>query len=140
MSGVSLTMLALRMADLSELAGWPPVGTLAESVKDAAAGSEGLTRHEVDRIIRWSSRWPLLRDEIREFYIRNAPSDPAAWHALRCLLDGGPRPAGAVYGRLAELWLTDHGYDPPFTLCPMTLTRSPGTAHPDNTRGGHLEE
>lgn len=113
----ALTMLALQIAALTDLAGWEPVGALAQAVKDSASGDGGLTEGDTMRIRTWSRRWPLLHPDLQVFYARHAPVDETASYVLFCLLTG-TEPYGTAIGRCYALWREDHGSDPPFPICP----------------------
>jgi hypothetical protein len=114
--GAIYSFLALELASLADLRDWPPVGALAQSVRDAIAGVGGLSAREVDQIRDWSSRWACVRPEIRCFYADMAPESPSVSHCLRRLLDGGPEIEGPQKGALRKAWLDHAGGDPPFPL------------------------
>lgn len=137
----ALAALVLEIGTLRDLVGWPPVGQLIEALHEAAGGSGGLTRHEVDRLRYWSRRWRQLRPALRRFYSTalrllsyqadhgsdRAMEQRAIAKALWHIFEGYELPSWA-YGVTLRVWEELEGGRPTYELCPRGR-RSP-TAPP----------
>ena len=86
---LAITMLALEVAHMvRDLGEWQPVGSLAQTLIDAARGHDALTADEVAQLRRWAHRWGRLRPELRAFYAEHAQAHEAASVALWHILEG----------------------------------------------------
>jgi hypothetical protein len=137
----ALAALVLEIGTLGELAGWPPIGELVESLRETAAGSGGLTRHETDRLRYWARRWRELPSQTRRFYrealrtiswgiehgtdraLEQRAISKALWHVF----EGYELPSWA-YGLTLRLFDELEGGQPDYELIPRGR-RSP-TATP----------
>jgi hypothetical protein len=63
-----VSILSEHREILFDLEGFEPVGSLSESIREVLAGSGSLSRADLDRLRRWSSRWSSLSVEVRTFY------------------------------------------------------------------------
>ena len=115
----AIVLLAMEAGPLADLRGWPPVGSLLESLAGALRGGPGLSAAEIARLRLWSGRWRSLSGPVRRFYAEEV--DAAGGHpgvidsGIWSVLDGStPTRKQAVAIRLR--FRDRFGYNPTFTL------------------------
>lgn len=112
-AGAGRTADALAVcAELSDLAGWPPVAERVAEVHEALAGTGGMTVATWRRLTLWADRWPRVSPGLRAFYAAEAPEDQTASVVLFALLEGQRRPDGRRLAALRERWADRYGAEP----------------------------
>jgi len=127
----ALVALSLEAGPLTDLVGWPPVGALLETLREAATGDGGLTRRDTDRIRRWAHRWASLKPRLRAFYRsmlitldyfedlgREARGDQVAVSRALWRIFEGYEIEGWAMGALQRLWDDHEGSLPMYSLAP----------------------
>jgi hypothetical protein len=120
MSPEALVLLSLEVAPLGDLIEWEPVGSLLETLAGAARGHDAISEYDVGRLRTWARRWPLLPDELREWYATRAIDNDDVSTTLRAVLEGS-RPPAAARTNARLLWSRDHGFDPPYDIAPRLV-------------------
>ena len=114
----AIIVIAILQAEkLKCLQAWPPAGALVQDAVSAARGRGSLSVHDAKRISQWAARWEAVPPRMKTFYEDNAGDadvSAALWH----ILNDYPRPVGARYGRIIQLWVDRHATRPPFSLIP----------------------
>lgn len=109
--------LVLQLTPLAELREWDRVAALAERIKDAIAGVEGLDGRDVADLRRLSDAWSGVPAEVRSFLAglltARGSECVAARMALGNLLDGRPEVLEPwARGALSRSWRDSFGVDP----------------------------
>ena len=129
--------LALFMASrpLWPIAGWPPVGALVETARDAMHGG-GVSTTDARRLRVWPSRWLRVARPVRHFYASLASN----WHdvpettaraltaAFWRILEPGDkwrRMDAHHYRTLRRVWIDAHGFAPVAELVPQIDDHEP---------------
>lgn len=112
--------LAIEVAPLVPLAGWPPCGQLLEELVGMARGGTGLSLREVHRLRVWTKNWTHLAADVRRFYAghHDHPDvDRALWWVL------GTRRNRPASWPVRNAYTTRLGHEPAVDLLPRPTTQ-----------------
>lgn len=107
-------------------AAWEPLGASCEAVRDALGGGAGVTRGQLDQLVRVAARWQRLDLRLRQLYLHalDGGHDCASVALWQLLLARRPRHLpGLVLRQLEALWLDLHGYPCSLDLTPFHHAR-----------------
>jgi len=105
---------------------WAPLGTSCAEVRDALGGGAGVTRSQLDQLVRVAGRWQRLDPRLRQLYLHaldagHVCAPVALWQLL---LARRPRHLpGLALRQLSQLWLDLHGYPCSIDLTPYAHAR-----------------
>jgi len=107
-------------------AAWAPLGVSCGAVRDALGGGAGVTRGQLDQLVRVAGRWQRLDLRLRQLYLHalGGGHDCASVALWQLLLARRPRHLPPlVLRQLEALWLDLHGYPCSLDLTPFHHAR-----------------
>lgn len=105
---------------------WEPLGASCAEVRDALGGGAGVTRSQLDQLVRVAGRWQRLDPRLRQLYLHalgdgHVCARVALWQLL---LARRPRHLPPLVVRQLEaLWLDLHGYPCSLDVTPFLHAR-----------------